>query len=128
MSENSAKDQERIVAFENELAADPRSLAFVALADEHNRLGNFDEAVSVAQKGLVYHPDSVAGRLALAMAESGRNNVKQALEQLKRALLIDQDNPKALAMMGRILLQKGLAKRAVQFLAVAVKLDPAEPE
>src|SRR6185295_4673917 len=28
----------------------------------------------------------------------------------------------------RILLQKGLAKRAVQFLAVAVKLDPSEPE
>lgn len=128
MSENSAKDKDRLAAFENELAADPRSLAFVALAEEHNRLGNFDEAVSVSQKGLVYHPDSVAGRLALAMAESGRNNVKQALEQLKRALLIDQDNPKALAMMGRILLQKGLAKRAVQFLSVAVKLDPNEPE
>lgn len=128
MSENSAKDKDRLAAFENELAADPRSLAFVALAEEHNRLGNFDEAVSVSQKGLVYHPDSVAGRLALAMAESGRNNVKQALEQLKRALTIDQDNPKALALMGRILLQKGLAKRAVQFLSVAVKLDPNEPE
>jgi tetratricopeptide (TPR) repeat protein len=128
MSENSAKDRERIVAFERELQADPRSLTFVQLADEHNRLGNFDDAANVSNKGLVYHPDSVAGRLALAMAEHGRNNVKQALEQLKRALLIDQDNPKALALMGQILLEKGLAKRAVQFLSHAVKLDPDEPE
>lgn len=124
MSDTSAKDRGRIAAFQRELAGDPRSLTFVTLAEEHNRLGEFDEAAQVAQKGLAYHPDSVAGRVALAQAEAGRNNVKQALEQLKRALLIDQENPVALALMGRILLQKGLAKRAMQFLSHAVKLAP----
>ena len=93
MSDNEAQDRSRLSAFEQELAQDPRSLAFIALAEEHNRLGNFDDVASVAQKGLVYHPDSVAGRLALALAESGRNNVRQSLEQIKRALLIDPENP-----------------------------------
>jgi tetratricopeptide (TPR) repeat protein len=128
MSDNEPKDRARLEAFEREIAQDPRSLVFIALAEEHNRLGNFEDAAAVAQKGLVYHPDSVAGRLALALAESGRNNVRQSLEQIKRALLIDPENPKALALMGRILLQKGLGKRAVQFLNHAVKLAPDEIE
>src|SRR5438105_356722 len=103
MSDNETKDRARLEAFERELAQDPRSLAFVSLAEEHNRLGHFEDAATVAQKGLVYHPDSVAGRLALAMAESGRSNVRESLEQIKRALLIDPENPKALGLMGRIL-------------------------
>src|SRR5438874_12113295 len=98
MSDNGDKDRERLDAFEKGLAADPRSLVFVALAEEHIRLGDFDNGAVVAQKGLVYHPDSVAGRLALALAEAGRNNIRPALEQTKRALLIDRDNPKALAL------------------------------
>ncbi|MCK6547101.1 hypothetical protein L6R52_14725, partial [Myxococcota bacterium] len=127
MSDNE-QDRARLKAFERDLAADPRSLVFVALAEEHNRLGEFEDAATVSQKGLVYHPDSVAGRVALAQAEAGRGNVKQALEQLKRALLIDQENAKALALMGRILLQKGLARRAVQFLGHAVKSAPEVTE
>lgn len=128
MSDKDDKDQARLEALGKELTSDPRSLAFVELAEEHNRLGRFDDAASGAQKGLVYHPDSVAGRLALATAEAGRNNIRKALEQIKRALLIDPDNPKALGLMGRILLTKGLAKRAMQFLTHAVKLAPNEAE
>jgi tetratricopeptide (TPR) repeat protein len=128
MSDAANKDRERLDAFEKELEADPRSLVFIALAEELVGQEKFEEAATVAQKGLVYHPDSVAGRLALAQAEAGRNNIRQALEQAKRALLIDRDNPRALALMGRILLQKGLAKRAMQFLGHAVKLAPTEIE
>ena len=121
-----APDLQRVDALRRRLAEDPRSLAFVSLAEELNRTGEFAEAAAVAQRGLLTHPDSVAGRLALAVAESERDNVKEALEQIKRALIIDQENPKALALMGRILLKRGLAKRAVQFLSHAVKLAPTE--
>lgn len=128
MSESPDRNTDRIEALKKLLQEDPRSLAFVTLAEEHNRVGQHDEAADVAQRGLLSHPDSVAGRLALAVAEAERDNVREALEQIKRALIIDQENPKALALMGSILLKRGLAKRAVQFLTHAVKLDPKEPE
>ncbi|MEL7369563.1 MAG: tetratricopeptide repeat protein [Myxococcota bacterium] len=121
-----ARDMQRVEALRRRLADDPRSLAFVSLAEELNRVGEHAEAASVAQRGLLNHPDSVAGRLALAVAEAEQDHVKEALEQIKRALIIDQENPKALALMGRILLKRGLAKRAVQFLSHAVKLAPQD--
>lgn len=127
MSESNDRNYERIDALKKLLADDPRSLAFVTLAEEHNRVGQHAEAAAVANRGLLSHPDSVAGRLALAVAEAEQDNVREALEQIKRALLIDQENPKALALMGRILLKRGLAKRAVQFLSHAVKLAPKDP-
>ncbi|MEQ8275432.1 MAG: tetratricopeptide repeat protein [Deltaproteobacteria bacterium] len=128
MSETNDRSYERIDALKKLLEDDPRSLAFVTLAEEHNRVGQHAEAAAVANRGLLSHPDSVAGRLALAVAEAEQDNVREALEQIKRALLIDQENPKALALMGRILLKRGLAKRAVQFLSHAVKLAPKEAE
>lgn len=127
-SEPKKQDLERLEALKRTLRDDPRSLAFVTLAEAHNRLGQHAEAADVAQRGLLSHPDSVAGRLALAVAEAEQDHVREALEQIKRALIIDQENPKALALMGRILLKRGLAKRAVQFLSHAVKLEPKSAE
>ena len=127
-SEPQNRERGRLESLKKRLKADPRSLEFVSLAEEHNRLGEYAAAVDVAQRGLLTHPDSVAGRLALAVAEAEQNHVREALEQIKRALIIDQENPRALALMGRILLKRGLAKRAVQFLSHAVKLEPAQEE
>ncbi len=128
MSDLDNKDLRRIEAYRKELEADPRSLVFVALAEALNRVGAYDEAASVAARGLEHHEDSVAARLALAVAEAGRRNVREALEQIKAALILDQENPRALALMGQLLLEKGLARRAVQFLGQAVKLAPGSRE
>lgn len=128
MTESVEKDRQRIEAYRKELAQDPRSLAFIGLSETLNRLGEWDDAARVAKKGLEAHPDSVAGRLALAVAEAGRDNIRDALEQIKSALIIDQENPRALALMGSLLLQKGLAKRAIQFLNHATKLAPDSRE
>ncbi len=127
MATREPENLQRVEVLRRRLAEDPRSLAFVSLAEELNRVRDFHEAAAVAQHGLLNHPDSVAGRLALAVAEAERNNIKEALEQIKRALIIDQENPQALALMGQILLKRGLAKRAVQFLSHAVKLAPSDP-
>src|SRR5262245_50141783 len=128
MTETQEKDRERIDAYRKELEQDPRSLVFVALSEALNRMGEWDEAARVAKRGLDAHPDSVAGRLCLAVAEAGRDNIKDALEQIKSALIVDQENPRALALMGSLLLQKGLARRAVQFLTQAVRLSPESRE
>lgn len=128
MTDSTDKEWQRIEAYRKELAQDPSSLVFIALAEALNRLSQWDEAAQVARRGLETHPDSVAGLLTLAVAEAGRDNIRDALEQIKGALILDQENPRALALMGSLLLQKGLAKRAAQFLSQAVKLAPDSRE
>lgn len=122
------KDRRRIEAYQKELDADPKSLAFVALSEAFNRLGDWDRAVDTARAGLAHHPGSVAGHLACAVGEAGRGKIREALEAIKAALIIDQENPRALALMGSLLLQKGLAHRATQFLTQAVRLAPDSRE
>ncbi len=121
-----ARTDSEIAALRSEVEADNRSASFVRLARALNERGEHEEAAEVAHQGLLAQPDSIDGRLALAVAESKLGRVREALEQIKRALLIDQDNAEALALMGQILLDRGLAQRAVQFLAHAVKLAPRE--
>src|SRR5690349_13294077 len=103
MTDPREKDRQRVDAYKKEIAQDPRSLVFIELAETLNRLSEWDDAARVARKGLEAHPDSVAGRLALAVAEAGRDNIRDALEQIKSALIVDQENPRALALMGTLL-------------------------
>ena len=119
--------EDQIASLRTHVKADARSRAFVDLARALNARGEHAEAAEVAQQGLLAHPDAVDGRLALAVAEAEQGRVREALEQIKRALLIEQDNAEALALMGRILLERGLTKRAVQFLSHAVRLEPNTP-
>src|SRR5688572_17227390 len=70
---------ERLEARRKKLRDDPRSLVFVELAEELNRTGAHVEAADVANRGLLSHPDSVAGRLALAVAEAEQDHIREAL-------------------------------------------------
>jgi tetratricopeptide (TPR) repeat protein len=122
------KEWQRVEAYRKELDQEPGSLAFVALAETLNRLAQWDEAADVATRGLEAHPTSVAGRLALAVAEAGRDRLREALDHIKASLVHDPDNARALGLMGSLLLQRGLAQRAIPFLAQAVRLEPHERE
>ena len=113
-----------IDALRAQVEADARSDAFVPLARALNARDRHREAAEIAERGLLAHPDSMDGRLALAVSRWKLGSIREAVEQIKRALLIDQDNAEALALMGRILLEQGLAKRSVQFLTHAVNLAP----
>ena len=128
MSDRDNKDLQRIKSFQRELASDPASLVFVALAEALNRQKRFDEAASVAEDGLKYHEDLVPGHLALAVALAGIQDIHGSIERIKTALSIEDENPKALALMGTLLLEKGLAHRSVQFFQQAVRVAPERQE
>ncbi|MEE2902255.1 MAG: hypothetical protein VYC39_07990 [Myxococcota bacterium] len=128
MSDRDNKDLQRITSFQQELASDPSSLVFIALAETLNRQKRFEEAASVAADGLRYHEDSVSGHLALAVALAGTQDIHGSIERIKTALSLDNENPKALALMGTLLLEKGLAHRSVQFFQQAVRAAPERQE
>ena len=128
MSDRDNKDLERIKSFQQELARDPSSLVFISLAETLNRQKRFEEAAVVAKAGLQYHEDSVSGLLALAVALAGTQDIHGSTERIKTALSIDKENPRALALMGTLLLEKGLAHRSVQFFQQAVRVAPERQE
>jgi tetratricopeptide (TPR) repeat protein len=107
---------------------DPQSLAFVSLANEYNRLGAYDDARQIAIRGLLSHPDSVAGRLALAAAEAGTRRTSEAVAQIEYALSLDPENPRAHGLMAKVFLEDGRSKSALDFARTAVRLDPSNDE
>lgn len=69
-----------------QLKADPRSHAFVPLAELLRRHGCFDEAIQVCSKGLSYHPDYGTGWIALARTHRENGEARPALDAYRRAL------------------------------------------
>lgn len=61
-------DSQRIDNLRRRIENDPASLAFALLAEEHRRLGDFEDAIRVARVGLVRHPDYLLARVTLGRA------------------------------------------------------------
>ena len=64
----------RIADLKRRVRSDPDSLAFAPLAEEYRRLGQFAEAISVCEAGLIRHPAYLSARITLgrSLLEAGR--------------------------------------------------------
>ncbi|MFM7203997.1 MAG: tetratricopeptide repeat protein [Myxococcota bacterium] len=69
-----------------QLKSDPRSHAFVPLAELLRRHACYDEAIQVCLKGLSHHPDYGTGLIALARTHREKGDAEAALEAYRRAL------------------------------------------
>lgn len=63
-----AFDSPRIAELRRRVQADPSSIAFAQLAEEHRRAGDYDEAVRVCRAGLERHPGYLSARVTLGRA------------------------------------------------------------
>ncbi len=91
-----------IKKYTEQLAADPKSRAFVPLSDAYRRLGRYEEAISIAQDGVEKHPTYVAGKMALARALFENGDVDSAREHLSWVLSIAPDNLMASRLMAEL--------------------------
>ena len=64
----------------------PLSVVFIPLAQICRDHGYLEEALEICEAGLLYNPDSVSGRLALAHILSDKGNDSKALEIAKKIL------------------------------------------
>jgi cellulose synthase operon protein C len=110
--------------YEQILAQDPASTAFVELAKALIEKGEHQRAVSACQTGLEHHPKSVVGRVLWGKALIHLGRPAEAMEQFDRAIAIDRDNPHAYNLIGEVLLHKGLYRSALPLLRKAVALQP----
>jgi tetratricopeptide (TPR) repeat protein len=110
----------------DEVARDPRSLAFLPLARAYRRQGLREQAVQLCLRGLEAYPTHAEahGLLALLYLENGDH--QRAADEWSMVLRIDPDNFDALRGMGFCYLEQDRLSRARQSLERAALLRPAD--
>jgi predicted regulator of Ras-like GTPase activity (Roadblock/LC7/MglB family) len=111
----------------DEVARDPRSLAFLPLARAYRRRGLRDAALQLCLRGLEAYPSHVEahGLLALLYLEGGDR--MKAADEWSMVLRIDPDDFAALRGMGFCYLEDDQLSRARQMLERAALQRPADP-
>jgi tetratricopeptide (TPR) repeat protein len=110
------------------LARDPRSLAFAPLADLYRKAGRTREAIELCQAGLARFPHYVTARLILAKAYLDEGREEAALAEVRAILAARPREAEAHRLASEIHRRAGRFAEAVEGLAEAVRLDPADRE
>lgn len=111
----------------DEVARDPRSLAFLPLARAYRRQGLHDTALQLCLRGLEAYPSHVEAHGLLALLYVERGEHEKAADEWSIVLRIDPDNFEALRGLGFCYMQQDRLSRARQMLERAALLRPADP-
>ena len=104
--------EDEIARLRRRLRDDPRSTAFVALAEALRRQERAPEALAVLRNGFRHHPDHGPGRVVLARVHLDLGNRALALGVIEEVVQHDPNNLAALAMLARMLVEDGRARDA----------------
>lgn len=115
-----------IKKYSTQLAQDPKSRAFVPLADAYRALGRYDEAIGVAEEGLKNHPHYLGGKVALARAYFENGDAEKAQGLLENVLRTAPDNLLANRILVDIYLASGEASKALPVLKRILAMDPSD--
>lgn len=88
--------------FAARFAANPRSPAFVRVADEALRAGDARRGAEICLEGLQHHPTYGTAHLVLARCYEALGRDVQALLEYRKALRNVPDNPSLLDAVGRL--------------------------
>jgi len=113
-----------IKKYTEQLAKDPKSRAFVPLADTYRKLGRYEEAISVAQEGLKYHPTYVGGKMSLARAYFEYGDLEPAREVLEGIIRFAPDNLMANRILSEVYVQEGNSEAAIPILRRLLAMEP----
>ena len=110
-----------------EVARDPRSLAFIPLARAYRKQGLHDASLRLCLRGLEAYPAHVEGHGLLAMLYLDNGDHQKAADEWSMVLRVDPDNFEALRGMGFCYLEQDRLSRARQMLERAALLRPSDP-
>jgi tetratricopeptide (TPR) repeat protein len=111
----------------DDVARDPRSLAFLPLARAYRRRGLGEEAIQLCLRGLEAYPTHVEAHGLLALLHLDRGDHQKAADEWSIVLRMDRDNFEALRGLGFCFLEQDRLSRARQMLERAALLRPTEP-
>jgi len=122
-----APAQADLQRWSEEVARDPRSLAFLPLARAYRKQGLREASLQLCMRGLEAHPAHVEAHGLLAMLYLDEGNHEKAADEWSMVLRIDPDNFEALRGMGFCYLEQDRLSRARQMLERAALLRPEDP-
>lgn len=114
-----AVDDGEIQRLRDRLAADPRSLAFVPLAQLLRRAGRVAEAWEVVREGLRVHPEHPPARVVLAQLHLDAGQPRLAHVLLEEVVAVDPENVAARSMLVALLVEEGRTREAEALLGAA---------
>lgn len=113
-----------IRALSEALAADPASLAFVALGEALRRRGELDHALRVALRGVERHPERADAHDLVARVSVDRGELERAIVEWETVLRLAPGDPGARKGLGFICFQLGRLEEAAGHLGAALAACP----
>jgi len=113
MSENPRIDELR-----RRVEKDPTSIAFAQLAEEHRRIGEYEEAVKVCRDGLARHPGYLSAQVTLGRALMELEQFDEAKAELEAVLNLAPDNLAAIRALADIHQRRGDVGETINLDAV----------
>ncbi|MGH7164309.1 MAG: tetratricopeptide repeat protein [Nitrospiraceae bacterium] len=107
-----------------QLAKDPKSKAFIPLAEEYVRLGMLKEAVAVLEEGLKVYPNFITALVALGRAYQQMGEAAKAKTLLEDSIRLSPDNLLAHRSLAQIYVEEDAleaAKKSCTLVLAQVK-------
>ncbi|HOX26530.1 MAG TPA: tetratricopeptide repeat protein [Candidatus Krumholzibacteria bacterium] len=117
----------QIAHFENRLQADPRSRAFLPLADLYRRTGQLDRARQVLERGLEIHPHLVIARAAFGQVLAELGEPAAATDALLAVVAQDPDNVLAIRLLAQCAAARDDWPAACECGERLLRLEPDDP-
>lgn len=115
---------DEIKLLSDELARDPASMVFIALAEALRRRGQTDLAIKVAVRGLERHPHNADAHDLLARISVDRGDLQRAFDEWDMVLRLAPGHIGARKGMGFVCFQQGRVEEAERYLGEASAADP----
>lgn len=107
---------------------DPQSKIFAPLAEAYRKAGLIDEAIEVAEEGLLVHPKYIGGRVALARALFDKKEYEKVIFHLEDVLESAPDNIIALKLNAESYLMLGRMNEALYHYKLLLYYTPHDSE
>lgn len=118
----------KIAAYTELLAKDPYSTIFVPLSDAYRQMDMLDEAVAVAQQGIMDNPAFAAGYVALGNAFVAQGLEDQAIGEFEKSLILDHRHLPALKELAKMKMARQDSAAARELLERAGAVKGNDPE
>lgn len=128
MAEPTTATNPKIDDLRARLKADPKSRHFYPLAEELRKIHQLDEAEQILRDGLQTHASYLSAWICLGRVLRDRSRDHEAVEVLKRALVLDPGNVVAAKLLAQAYLGVGDKVEAIKKYKLVFALMPSDED
>jgi pentatricopeptide repeat protein len=128
MAKRPAPRNPAVEALKEKMSRDPFSRAFLQLAEEYRRQGEYDEAIKICLEGLQRHPAYHTARIALGRTYLEAGRLEEARSAFSEVVAIAPENHLAAKLLAEVQRKMGDAPGAVETYRTILTHYPGDAE